>query len=382
MEPVTLARHAMATRFELVLHGANPVALRAAGEAALDEIERLEGVLSLYRPSSEIANVNALAADMPVRVSVPVFRLIQQALELARETGGAFDVTIGPLMRCWGFMADSGRVPNADELAEARARVGWQFVELDPGEFTVRFGRPGMMLDLGAIGKGYAIDMAVDLLREAGVESALIHGGTSSIYAIGHPPEAPAWKVAVRGPEDSAELERGPGSHEPRTRTARPHPAPIPQCGIETNLRGGEVHGELKPAPFHANCGQEPGTSGRAGAPLPAAETVPFQGRRASESAPYLLVPEAVADLPTYSLRDMALSVSAVWGKSFQTADKRYGHVIDPRTGQPAGDAVLAAVSLPSTTETDALSTALLTLGRTGVAEIVRCRPEANCLVG
>lgn len=311
MEPVTLARHAMATRFEMVLHGAKPTALRAAGEAALDEIERLEGVLSLYRPSSEIANVNAGAADEPVRVSVPVFRLIQRALDLARETAGAFDVTIGPLMRCWGFMADSGRVPTADELAEARARVGWQFVELDPGEFTVRFGRPGMMLDLGAIGKGYAIDVAVDFLREAGVESALIHGGTSSIYAMGHPPDAPAWKVAVRGPEDA--LESG---------TAPPHPVAIPQGGTSE-----------------------------------------------------------VADLPTYLLRDTALSVSAVWGKSFQTADKRYGHVIDPRTGQPAGDAVLAAVSLPSTTETDALSTALLTLGRAGVAEIVRCRPEAKCLV-
>ncbi len=303
-EPVTLARHAMATRFELVLHGANPVALRAAGEAALDEIERLEGVLSLYRPSSEIANVNARAADEPVRVSVPVFRLIRHALDLARDTAGAFDVTIGPLMRCWGFMADAGRVPTANELAEARARVGWQFVELDPGDFTVRYARPGMMMDLGAIGKGYAIDVAVEVLKEAGVASALIHGGTSSIYAIGHPPDVPAWKVAVRGPDDAE-------------------------------------------------------GSGQGSSPAPA----------------------AVADLPTYSLRDTALSVSAVWGKSFQTADKRYGHVIDPRTGQPAGDAVLAAVSLPSTTETDALSTALLTLGRKGVAEIVRCRPEAKCLV-
>src|SRR5580658_1889447 len=103
MPPVILALNAMATRFELVLHGENAKRLRAAGEAALAEIARLESQLSLYRPASEIARVNARAAREPVRVSPPVFRLLQQARQLQHETGGAFDITAAPLVRCWGF---------------------------------------------------------------------------------------------------------------------------------------------------------------------------------------------------------------------------------------------------------------------------------------
>jgi FAD:protein FMN transferase len=321
-EIVTLARHAMATRFELVLHGNNPVALRAAGETALDEIERLEDILSLYRSSSEIAHLNARAAHEPVRVSVPVFRLIKQAVDLAAESNGAFDPTIGPLMRCWGFMADHGRVPSDEELAAAKAKVGWQGVHLDPSNFTVRFARPGMLIDLGAIGKGYAIDCAVDLLREAEVESALIHGGTSSIYGIGHPPDAQAWTIALRSPLTPL---------TPLTPTDNPdQTAKIVR--------------------------QESGLPG------------PPSG-------------DPLLKLPTISLRDRALSVSAAWGKCFQTADKRYGHVIDPRTGFPAGDTFFTAVTLPSTTESDAFSTALLTLGSVGLPEMLRWRPAATAVL-
>ena len=101
MIPVILALNAMATRFELVLHGENATRLRAAGEAALREIERLESQLSLYRPTSEIAHVNARAANEAVRVSPNVFRLLQHAQELHHETGGAFDISIAPLAnRC------------------------------------------------------------------------------------------------------------------------------------------------------------------------------------------------------------------------------------------------------------------------------------------
>src|SRR3954454_3461898 len=113
---VTLALNAMATRFELVMHGENAVALRAAGEEALGGIERLEAQLSLYRSSSEIAHLNARAARGPVRVTPSLFALLQQALRLHEESGGAFDITIAPLVRCWGFMECSGRVPGAEEL--------------------------------------------------------------------------------------------------------------------------------------------------------------------------------------------------------------------------------------------------------------------------
>jgi thiamine biosynthesis lipoprotein len=298
MVTISLARHAMATRFEIVLHGERPEALRAAGEEALDEIERLEGQLSLYRNSSEIAHLNARAAGECVRVSPPVFRLLEHAERLSAQTGGAFDITIGPLVRCWGFMGGTGagQLPTPDAIAEARAKVGMHLLRLNPTDFTVRFARQGVMLDLGAIGKGYAIDRAVEILRDAGVASAILHGGTSTVYAIGRPPGADAWKVALEKPA--------------------------------------EVVGD--------------------------------------DSARLLAV---------VALENEALSVSAVWGRSFQTDDKTYGHVIDPRSGEPVNRALMAALVLPSATETDALSTALLTLGAAGLSSITNLRPGSRVLV-
>ena len=113
MQTVAVARNAMATRFEIVLHGDNPVELRAAGEEALTEIERVEAQLSLYRPTSEIAHLNARAARGPVRVTPSLFRLLQHAQRLHQETGGAFDITVAPLVRCWGFMGGTGEVPRS-----------------------------------------------------------------------------------------------------------------------------------------------------------------------------------------------------------------------------------------------------------------------------
>jgi thiamine biosynthesis lipoprotein len=99
----------MATRFEIVLHGENEVRLRAAAEEALDEIERLEAQLNLYQPTSEISHINARAAFELVRVEPSLFRLLQHARRLSQETEGAFDITVAPLMRCWGFMRGTGR---------------------------------------------------------------------------------------------------------------------------------------------------------------------------------------------------------------------------------------------------------------------------------
>lgn len=296
MQTVTLARHAMATRFEMVLHGENPVSLRAAGEEALDEIDRLENQLSLYRPGSEIAQLNARAAREAVRVTPELFGLLQQARQLHDATGGAFDITVAPLVRCWGFMGSHGRMPTADEVAQARSKVGMNHVLLNPRHQTVRFDREGVMLDLGAIGKGYAVGKAAEVLREAGVVSGLIHGGTSTAYAMGQPPDAGFWTVAIEQP-----------------------PAAIPVS--------------------------------------------------------------AMPSLPKVALKDEALSVSAAWGRFFQSEGRTLGHVLDPRNGQPTAQALLAAVVLPSATETDALSTALLVLGSAGQEILAGFRPAARTLV-
>jgi len=283
----------MATRFELLLYGDDPAHLRAAGEEALAEIARLEAQLSLYRPDSEISFLNARATNAPVPVDPRLFALLARARQLSEETGGAFDITVAPLMRCWGFMGGTGRLPSEEEIAATRERVGMHHVHLDEENFTVHFARPGVMLDLGAIGKGYAVDRAIRLLCDNGISSALLHGGTSTVYGLGAPPEAEAWTIALRRPY-------APDSED--------HLARIP-------------------------------------------------------------------------LRDAALSVSAPHGKAFEIDGRRYGHVLDSRTGRPTESALLAAVVTRSATDSDALSTALLTLGTDGLSLLTAHHPDARALI-
>ncbi len=195
--PILVARHAMATRFEFALHGDRPASLRAAAEEALDEVERVENLLSLYRSHTDIARINAGASFGPVRVALETFQLLERVRGWSEQTDGAFDVTAGPLVRAWGFHGGTGAAPSARELEVARQCVGWDRLILNAGERSVRFAGPGGMLDLGAVGKGYALDRAADILREAGVRSALLHGGTSTIVALGAPPGLEGWPVAL-----------------------------------------------------------------------------------------------------------------------------------------------------------------------------------------
>lgn len=195
----------MATRFEIVLAGDDPVALRAIGEEALREIAECEDRISPFRPGSSIARANRDAASRPVRVDPLTFELLQACAELWRATDGAFDPTIGSLMRALGFRDDPAG--SADEIAAARAAVGMDGVVLDPSHRTVRFARPGVALDVGAIGKGHALDLAAEVLHEHGIERALLHGGTSTVVAVGAPPGTPGWRVALGPSHDAPSVE-------------------------------------------------------------------------------------------------------------------------------------------------------------------------------
>lgn len=199
----------MATRFELVLHGDDAMRLRAAGEEALAEITRAEQLLSAYAPASDIGRINRDGAAGPVRVMAETCRVLRQCLGLARATHGAFDVTVGPLVRLWRAAGEVGVVPDAAAIAEARLLVGADQVIVDEDALTVALARPGVAIDLGAAGKGYAIDLAIGVLREHGVTSALLHGGTSSVHVIGHPPGDDAWPIGWDGPNGGIRLRDG-----------------------------------------------------------------------------------------------------------------------------------------------------------------------------
>ncbi len=165
----------MGTRFEVVLPAEDPEALRPAGEAALAEIESWHQRLTRFAPDSQLGHIHRAGVEAAVPVDRELYALLEECVAVWRASGGAFDCSLG---------------------------TGMDAVELDPGPATVRFARPGVTLDLGGIGKGHALDGAVRVLREAGVGSALVHGGTSSVIAIGAPPDQPAWKIALAGSGD------------------------------------------------------------------------------------------------------------------------------------------------------------------------------------
>ena len=197
-QAVHLGVEAMGARFELVYWGP-----REAGEEALAEITGIDSRLSTYPASSDIAWINGHAGLRAVKVAPRTFTLLQRCLELSEETDGAFDATVGPLLQTWKFIGGTGALPPPDRVADARTRVGYRHMHLDPRTSTIRFARSGMRLDLGAVQKGYAIDAAMALLSAHGVRSALLHAGTSSVHAMGEPPQG-AWTVVWKRPDGSA----------------------------------------------------------------------------------------------------------------------------------------------------------------------------------
>jgi thiamine biosynthesis lipoprotein len=194
---------AMGTEFTIYLYAPDEQQASADFQAAFDEIDRIEDALSNYKPSSELSRINRDAAsDAGIVTDPEVFDVLQTSLHYSQLSDGAFDVTVGPLMRAWGFFRGQGHYPTDVELAQARASVGWRNVHLDPATRTVHFARKGTDIDLGGIGKGYAVDRVVTLLREAGVASALVDAGSSTLYAIGAPPGESGWPIRVPRPGD------------------------------------------------------------------------------------------------------------------------------------------------------------------------------------
>jgi thiamine biosynthesis lipoprotein len=184
--------------------GPDASALPAIVGAALDELDRVDRLMSHYRRDSPLSRLNREAANGPVAVEPELLAFLAECLRWSRESDGAFDVTVGPLMKAWGFFRDEGRVPTGDELARALSVVGYRHVEVDRAAGTVRFDRPGVELDLGGIGKGYAVDHVVSLLRQRGIASALVNLGGSSVYGLGAPPGKGAWAIGIQDPTDPA----------------------------------------------------------------------------------------------------------------------------------------------------------------------------------
>lgn len=273
-----VTRRAMATEFVVMLppHAAASVELVVT---ALEQLDFIENALTIYRDDSEVSRANRLAASQPVRLSESTFRLLQKAIIWSERTGGAFDVTAGPLVEAWGFTQRSGRKPTGDEIDAARRLVGYGQLELSTEDRTVQFAKAGMSMNLGAIGKGDALDRLAAQLRSQGLSDFLIHGGNSSVIASGDQSHDSGlgWPVGVAHPT------------KPKRR------------------------------------------------------------------------------LGGLYLRDMALATSGSGKQFFHHRGRRYGHVIDPRTGYPAGDLMSLTVLMKSAADADACATGLFVAGSDGI---------------
>jgi FAD:protein FMN transferase len=194
---------AMGATFSVVLYGSDRLQMEKAAEAAFDEVHRLDRLLSNYKQDSEWSEVNRTAGVGPVRLSAELFQLLSDCLKYSRESDGAFDITVGPLMKVWGFYKGEGALPRPADVTDARTRVGHRHVRLDAAAKTIQFDRAGMELDPGGIGKGYAVDRMVEVLRRSGIHVALVSAAGSSIYGLGAPPDEPTgWRITIRAPDD------------------------------------------------------------------------------------------------------------------------------------------------------------------------------------
>lgn len=286
---VIQSRDAMACTFQVFLRPQESRFIPAVHEA-LNEVDRLEQQMSVYREDSELSGINRSAFPGPTVVERRLYELLCRARKIGQEAGGAFDITTGPLVRCWGFFERSGRIPDREELQRARSLCGWGDIKLDDAERTVQFRRPGMEINLGSIGKGYALDRAAEFLIEAGLENFMIHAGHSSILACGHSNRSPGWMVSLRDP-----------------------------------YREGGVLG-------------------------------------------------------TVHLRNRAMSTSGTGHQFFVSEGKKYGHLLDPRTGEPSLGAVLCSVIAPTAAEADALSTALFVMLPEDVEKYCELHPSVGTL--
>jgi thiamine biosynthesis lipoprotein len=187
----------MGVSFTIVLYAADPETANRGFERAFARIEQLNGILSDYSSDSESLRLSAASPmDNGMPVSQDLWYLLHCAQALSRQSGGAFDVTVGPLTKLWRRAHRRRELPPSDRLEKARAAVGYRHVDLDDRQKTVRLTRPEMRLDFGGIAKGYAADQALKVLREMGMPRALVNA-SGDISAGDPPPEAKGWKIGV-----------------------------------------------------------------------------------------------------------------------------------------------------------------------------------------
>lgn len=186
----------MGTQIQLLIYSPSEEMAKKAAAAAFDRVKQLDDIMSDYRPTSELMRLCARAGGDPVPVSTELFTVLQKANLVSRLSGGAFDVTVGPVVRLWRIARRTKQLPDSEKLAAARSLIGWQQIHLDEINHTVKLDKKGILLDLGGIGKGYAMDEVQKVLRQHGITRSLVSAG-GDVVADDPPPGTDGWKVAI-----------------------------------------------------------------------------------------------------------------------------------------------------------------------------------------
>ena len=210
----------MSTLVTVTVYDRSPAHAQRAIEAAFTQIDDVARLADRHRPDSEVSRLAASTQPMPV--SPHLWRLLAAAKAMSRQTGGAFDVTVGPLCVLWKHCAQQKSLPSDQEIKLALSKVGADGILLDETARTGVLSQPGMMVDLGAVAKGYAVDRAVEALRAQGIVSALVNAG-GDMRMIGPRPGAQGWRIGVQDPRD-------PDNPSALLRTLQ-----VPACAVATS---------------------------------------------------------------------------------------------------------------------------------------------------
>jgi len=209
-QPVTIQFPAMGTEFAFIIYPPSNNMLeedvRNLCEPAINAVHRLEKHISHYMTDNDLARLNQSAGSGPVKVNSDLFEIIRWSKKFWEQTEGAFDPSVGPLLDLWGFYKKNREdIPSDSEISDILKKVGMDKVKINIEEQSVELITPGMRLDFGGIGKGLALDRAKTILEEQGIKSGILHAGTSSIVAIGLPPNQTGWKIGIRSPYNKNE---------------------------------------------------------------------------------------------------------------------------------------------------------------------------------
>ena len=200
------SHEAMATTFEVIIVHEDERYASQAAVAAFDEVDRLERELSRFIENSDIARINSMGANQPLQIGLDTFECLKIAVRIYAETNGAFDITIGTLLKCWRNEDGTPRDPSPKEIDLARLHTGTNLLQLDEAEHTVKLSASPIQIDLGGIGKGYAVDRVAELLRDWSIDVALISGGYSSVLALDAPPGKKGWPLTLTNPAGRKEI--------------------------------------------------------------------------------------------------------------------------------------------------------------------------------